>query len=173
MKTDPDRYETVVAAFVAEGASKVTASLKSCYVSDGLTVADEDKVKATSRISVEAVIEFPEIFKGYTLLAELNGVDDIKLWDDIDSGHRCVGRIDWFGESPSTLHLAADLTLDTLQQFRYLLLGCESDAKHIGVTAIGLESIEFQKRELRKGVAVTHVSVSASRDFDEVRERRK
>ncbi len=166
MKIDPSRYETTVDASVAEGPSKTTASIRSCYVSDGLTMTDGDEVRASPRISIEAEIEFPEVFKGHTLLAELTGIDGIKLWDDIDSDHRCLGRIDWFGESRATLHLAAHLTLDAIRQFRYLLLGCESDIKRINVTAIGLESIEFKERELSKGVAVIDVSVSAVRNFD-------
>ena len=158
----------MVAASVAEGPSELSASIKSCHINQGLKVSDKDEVAATSKITIEAVIDFPECFKGYTLLAEITGVDEIRLWEDIDLDHRCLGRIDWFGESASTLHLAAHLSLDTLQHFRCLLFECKSEPKRMGICAeaIGLESIEFKERELPKGVAVLDVSIAVRRVLD-------
>lgn len=76
--------------------------------------------------------------------------------------------MDWFGHDSSTLHLSADVNVDTLRDFGKLLSkDAEGLSWNIAATAIGLESIEFQERALKKGVAVTELEIFAQRTVDE------
>ena len=109
---------------------------------------------------IAATIVFPDKFRSQVLLAEIRGVTDVRLWDHIDSDHLCLGMLDWYHEEASSLYLLAEVTLDAFHNMTRLLLDTSSEHRsELRTTAIGLESIEFAERKLRRGVAVTDVSV--------------
>lgn len=167
MKIDPKRYDTEVAKIVAEGPTGILASIGSYLISQGINLSDKEEVEHASRISIGALIDFPEKFKGYTLLAEIEGVNNLKLWDDIDPDHRCLGNLTWFGES--TFHISAHVSLETIKNMSTLLRHSSSDDSLswlLKATAIGMESIEFENRETPKGVAVTNVHCSLKGTLD-------
>ena len=169
MKIDRERYATDVAAMIAERSSEMSAQIKTWHISHDIGLSNGELAPgATMRLV--ATIEFPEEFKGHELLAEIRGMPSLRLWEDIDSDHRCLGNINWFGEEePSTLCLAADVTLEAFHNLSRLLL--DTDFKHrpaLQDAAIGLRSIEFSERELKKGVAVIDVSVAVNAQQEEV-----
>ena len=161
MKIDRARYGTEVAASIAEGSSEMLAQIETWHISHDIGLSNGE-VAPGARMRLVATIVFPDEFRDHELLAEIRGMPNVRLWEDIDSDHLCLGHINWFGEEePSTLCIAADVTLEAFHNLSRLLL--DTDFKHkpaLQATAIGLRSLEFAERELIKGVAVIDVSVA-------------
>ena len=104
------------------------------------------------------LLDFPEKFQGHKLLAEIRGVENFRLWDDVDPDHKCLGNLRWFEEN--TFHISAHTSLEAIQNISELLQRSKQRDRqtlHFGATAIGMESIEFQNDETKKGLAVVDV----------------
>ncbi|MFQ5329412.1 MAG: hypothetical protein ACE5D4_05410 [Thermodesulfobacteriota bacterium] len=105
MKIDPKRYDTEVDRSCAVGPAEISASISSHLISHGFGLTENEKVENTSRISIEALLDFPEKFQGHKLLAEIKGVENFRLWDDVDPDNKCLGNLRWFDRN--TFHISA------------------------------------------------------------------
>lgn len=167
MKIDPDRYDTKVAQVFAVGSTEILAKIGSYSISQGIKLSENDAIEHTSKINIDASIEFPEKFKDHTLLVEIKGVENVRLWDDIDPDHRCLGCLKWFGET--TFHISAHVSSEAAKNISTLLYRSDANdnfPRYFGETAIGMESIEFQNNEIKVGLAVTEVHVSIKGSLD-------
>lgn len=167
MNIDPDRYDTEVAQACAVGPTEILAKIGSYSLSQGINLSEDDSIEHTCRISINASIEFPEKFKDHTLLVEIKGLQNVQLWDDIDPEHRCLGNLRWFGKT--TFHISLNVSLEAVKNISTLLYRSDANEhlpRFLGVTAIGMESIEFQNNEIKKGLAVTEVHVLTKGSLD-------
>ena len=160
MKIDKSRYNTQVDILTAEGSSDLWIKLipDTIHCEKGISTDQEHKIIRKNRIAFSGTVdEFPEVFKGYTVLVEIVGHEKVPLYSDIDEDHVGIGNIVWFEKK--TLYLRADVTVDLIDYLQNLVQSECKDRASIIASVIGLESIEFKNNELSKGVLVDSLKV--------------
>ena len=169
MEQERDSHDSTRDSERAEGVSWVRALIKRYYIDFGVEIRKD--VESQSTLSILAVIDEPEAFRGADIAITISRSD--KPFSEIISkslsgfpkrlqkhsyepGYRYLGIIFWLAgparENPppdySTLYMQSVVDLETFDSFRKLLLESSSDKKSklfVNILTVGLESEKFVK----------------------------
>ena len=177
----------------AKELGEIKASIKRFHLDCGIDVSrsyhDRGKTNPVSHLTVIAVINEPEIFKGDYVSISIRGLEKemTEITTTSLSGlpkrlqahlynpdYKYLGIIHWIAgaarENPpadySTLFVKLDTDMNTFSKLSNLLISCSVNSnfnKTINVRAINLECNEFVKHE-QLSVAVTGITVSVQCD---------
>ena len=187
MDQEPDRHNSTRDSERAQRVAEVQALIKRYYIDFGVEILGD--VKSQSTLTILAVIDRPEAFRGAEIAITISRSD--KPFSEIISkslsglpkrlqkhlyepGYRYLGIIFWIAgaarENPppdyTTLHVHSSVDLETFDSFCKLLLESSSNRnskQFVNIQALGLESDEFVKHE-QLSVAITAVKVSVQCD---------